>query len=108
EAEVRHMIHFACPHCKIKLKTDNEKIGRLARCPRCKGPLEVPKSLGELAPLDFPEESANYLPALATNALLPVPVSDIFDAECEGVQKQKKIGFLALSMGVTSLAFAGL
>jgi hypothetical protein len=51
-AEELAMIHFACPQCRAKLKAENHKIGRLTRCPPCRLPIEVPRSLGELVPSD--------------------------------------------------------
>jgi hypothetical protein len=42
------MIHFGCPSCGVALKAENDRIGKLSVCPRCRALAEVPRSLGEL------------------------------------------------------------
>src|SRR5438128_1089644 len=64
--EIRLMVHFSCPHCRVVLKAANEKIGKLARCPKCGSAIEVPKSLGGPPPHDqefhFVDDLSLHLP----------------------------------------------
>jgi hypothetical protein len=50
-------------------------------CPRCGAPIKFPKSLGELAPLDFAKESPTHIPVIVTHA--PLRVSDILESLME-------------------------
>jgi hypothetical protein len=93
------MIRFACPHCGTGLKADNEKMGKLGHCPRCRATIEVPKSVGRWALLDYAQEA--QLPAIENSV-------STLDAEWEEVNRQKKTGFLLVSLAITGLACVAL
>jgi TRAP-type uncharacterized transport system fused permease subunit len=39
-----HMIRFDCPHCWMKIRTDDKYIGSRGRCPKCRRIVTVPDS----------------------------------------------------------------
>jgi hypothetical protein len=105
------MIHFACPQCRAKLKAENDKIGRLTRCPRCRSPIEVPRSLGELVPsdrsnqacyevveLDAPELEAAPVPAVLEPAGLPDSSSSVWEPAFPTQHSKARPLFLSLTI----------
>ncbi len=37
-------MNFLCPHCKLKLKCEDEFSGQVVRCPNCEGKIKVPEA----------------------------------------------------------------
>src|SRR6266852_2623269 len=111
--EVRRVIRFSCPHCNKALKADASKIGRLTRCPKCKSPIEVPRSQGESilaeeqfsiieeppARMPVPQEPAAQVPAEAT---YPSP------AAWEPEPQKHRTGMLVACLCLTMVLFAAI
>jgi flagellar basal body-associated protein FliL len=105
------MIHFNCPHCRKSLKAENDRIGKLTRCPKCRSPIEVPRSLGEMVPAD-PPGSSELIPfseppvpdrvetgSNVEEPSLPAPVFDEWDP---APQSESKAGMLVVSLGIVA------
>jgi DNA-directed RNA polymerase subunit RPC12/RpoP len=51
------MLRFRCSHCAQKLRVQDHRAGRIARCPRCKERIAIPSpSASESAPLGLEDE----------------------------------------------------
>jgi hypothetical protein len=70
-------IRVDCPACHAVIKAAEEHAGRRAKCPRCKGPIEVP-AVGTEPPASFlaavPDEAETYALADAAPKARAVPV----------------------------------
>ncbi|OHB60272.1 MAG: hypothetical protein A2167_02255 [Planctomycetes bacterium RBG_13_46_10] len=38
------MINFRCPKCSVKLAAQEDRVGRISKCPRCKSEITIPAS----------------------------------------------------------------
>jgi HEAT repeat protein len=60
---------FPCPSCEIALAADEENIGRIGRCPKCKQKFEVALSLARPAPQEGHAPSSLYSDLLRTDSV---------------------------------------
>src|SRR5688572_14887764 len=58
--DVPMTIAFVCPNCARQLKFKVEAAGKTARCPRCGGPVQVPKA--EPSEATFTPTAATFTP----------------------------------------------
>src|SRR5262245_4044820 len=99
------MIRFSCPHCRKSLKAEVGSTGKRTRCPKCRSLIQVPRTQGELVPLEHPvdlpaarleavRESAVQLPAEMPHDQLPA----LADAEGASCEQPSKAGPLLASL----------
>lgn len=85
------MIHFACPHCRVALRAEDDKVGRKTRCPKCRSPVRVPTPERDGLPPPAVEQVPSA--ANANNA-----------AAAEEQQKaNQRIGLLMLGLFISGL-----
>jgi hypothetical protein len=72
-------IRFACTHCGQRLSVHDEKVGKRAKCPKCKQPITVPTS--EAAAAQLAEVRAARAEAELEDALAEFVVYDDEDVE---------------------------
>ena len=111
------MIRFNCPKCQKSIKAAQGTAGRLARCPGCQAPLEIPALPAVVVPA-----SGSVPPIQKEPAHYPAPVviedqhSDsqeqqdtepaIYDVEWEALENRSKTGMIVI--GGVGAAIAGL
>ena len=84
------MVHFACPSCGAGLKTENDQIGKLCVCPRCRADVEIPCSLGELACPPTLEPQPPIPPLVPEPDELPVVYAESLETGRELVPPQEE------------------
>lgn len=72
-------IRFACTHCGQRLSVHDEKVGKKAKCPKCKQPITVPTA--EAAAVQLAEVRAARAEAELEDALAEFVVYDDEDVE---------------------------
>jgi hypothetical protein len=72
-------IRFACTHCGQRLSVHDEKVGKKAKCPKCKQPITVPTA--EAAAAQLAEVRAARAEAELEDALAEFVVYDDEDVE---------------------------
>jgi hypothetical protein len=72
-------IRFACHHCGQRLSVNEEKVGKKAKCPKCKNPISVPTP--EAAAAQLAEIRAARVEAEVEDALAEFVVYDDEDVE---------------------------
>jgi hypothetical protein len=101
------VIHLACPHCRAALKTENDRIGKVIRCPTCKSPMLVPRSQGEIIPATrVAPEKPSVAPARPKDRSKPPP--RVSSSDSEDSYTQSRTGPMFVALGVVGCIAAAL
>lgn len=64
-------IHVICPGCHARFKVGDQHGGKTGACPKCKGPIQIPKATDEVV-IHEPELEAGAKDAKGRNVLKPI------------------------------------
>jgi hypothetical protein len=64
-------IHVICPGCHARFKVGDQHAGKTGACPKCKGPIQIPKASDEVV-IHEPELEAGAKDAKGRNVLKPI------------------------------------
>jgi hypothetical protein len=64
-------IHVICPTCHARFKVGDQHGGKSGACPKCKGPIQIPKAEDEVV-IHAPESEAGAKDAKGRNVLKPI------------------------------------
>jgi len=104
------MIECVCQHCGSKLRADESKAGKTAKCPRCGHPVQIPKAQPELDTVNCPNcGHVHPMPPGAKRPLFCRECGHDLESKDEGSGRTAKIVVLwALLLAVFGLGGFGL
>jgi hypothetical protein len=106
------MIRFSCPFCGKQLKSDIGTTGRLARCPKCTNPVEVPGIEPNARQRDrqigLPGKCLELTPETASyEEPIPAAASDYY-LDTDETPRSNRVALLLLSAVIPAFVLIGI
>ena len=93
-------IQVICPGCHTRFTVGDQHAGKTGACPKCKGPIEIPKA-GDEVVIHAPEHEAGAVDSKGRSVLKPIKRKE---AKFSGIVTAVVVGIGILALAVAWLA----